>query len=150
MNYFVGHVVHIINRFPTSLLNNASPYENLFGIISDISNLKSFGCLAFATTLNNNRIKFQNRVDQCVFLGYESGMKGYKLYIIIDHKFLVSRIMQFYENVYPYTGVNDIDGNSTVVINKNDTDDIITKKTNDDKLSNRPIRKHNQPSYLNN
>lgn len=59
-NYFIGHVVRIINRLPTPFLNNASPFEKLYGRFPDYSKLKPFGCLAFMSTLQRNRSKIED------------------------------------------------------------------------------------------
>ncbi|CAH9101387.1 unnamed protein product [Cuscuta europaea] len=48
------NAVHIINRLPTSVLQNKSPYELLYNHPPDYTHLKIFGCLAFASTICSN------------------------------------------------------------------------------------------------
>jgi hypothetical protein len=75
-NYAVSHAPHLINRLPTKFLNNKSPYEVLNGNLPDISHLKVFGCLAFASTSSTNRSKLDSRSRKCLFLGFHLGTKG--------------------------------------------------------------------------
>lgn len=74
--YFIGHAVHLINRTPTPLLDDISPYEKLYGKPVDYSSLKLFGCLVYISTLTRDTQKFDNRAKVGIFIGHESGMKG--------------------------------------------------------------------------
>lgn len=68
----------LINRTPSPFLHNKTSYELLYQ--KPVDSLRVFGCLAFASTLPTQRTKFQPRARICVFLGYPTGMKAYKLY----------------------------------------------------------------------
>ena len=57
--FAVNHVVFLINVIPTPLLNNITPHEKLFGKPYDISFLKVFGCLCYASTITAHRKKNQ-------------------------------------------------------------------------------------------
>lgn len=80
--YFISHVVHIINRIPILLLHDMSPFEKLYNKKPYYSTLRSFGCLSYVSTLNRNRTTFDARFDKGVFIGFETGMKGYKIYCL--------------------------------------------------------------------
>ncbi|XP_071687950.1 uncharacterized protein [Rutidosis leptorrhynchoides] len=82
--------VYLINRTPTSLLNGKCPFELIYKRILNLSHLRVFGCLAFSTILNN-KDKFSERSEKCVFLGYSSVKKGYKLYSLDNKNCFVSR-----------------------------------------------------------
>lgn len=43
---FVMTTVHIINRLPTAVLHNKTPYEILYDKPADYNHLKAFGCLS--------------------------------------------------------------------------------------------------------
>jgi len=79
-SYAVIHAIFLINRVPTPILKQKSPYQLLYGFLPDIHSFKVFGCLCFASTLLAHRSKLQSRARKSVFLGYKSGTKGYVLY----------------------------------------------------------------------
>lgn len=67
--------VYIINRLPSTVLNNISPYEALYSKAPDYDSFKAFGCLAFTANTMLNHDKFQNRGIPCVFIGYPCTQK---------------------------------------------------------------------------
>lgn len=79
--------VYLINRLLSPLLSNKSPFELLYNRPSSLAHLKVFGCLCYATVVHPTH-KFDPRATRCVFVGYPTGQKGYKLYEIINKKFL--------------------------------------------------------------
>lgn len=59
--YAVKHAIYLINRLPSPILANKSPFEVLHGMVPDLQDLKVFGCLAFASTLQQGRLKLDPR-----------------------------------------------------------------------------------------
>lgn len=92
----------LINRLPSLLLGFKSPFELLLGRIPDYTKLKAFGSLCFASTLSKDRHKFSLRAKPCVFLGYPSGYKGYKLLDLESNSISVSRNVVFHEDHFPF------------------------------------------------
>ena len=101
-SYSVIHAIFLINRVPTPILQNHSPYELLYESKPDLSTLKTFGSLCFASTLSSNRSQFDPRSRKCVFLGLRTGVKGSVLLDIITNQIFVSRNVIFYDHILPY------------------------------------------------
>lgn len=94
--------VFLINRTPSKVLSNKTPYEILTSKVPDYSHLKTFGCLCYGSTSPKQRHKFQERARACVFLGYPSGYKGYKLLDLESNTVFISRNVVFHETLFPY------------------------------------------------
>lgn len=104
--------VYIINKLPSSVLNNRTPFQLVFNEEFDYSLLKSFGCLAFASNPTNSADKFVARGVPCIFLGYPPTQKGYRLLDLTTMKPFVSRDVQFNETIFP---LNNTDSQSYMV-----------------------------------
>jgi hypothetical protein len=94
--------VFLINRLPTPLLHDKSPFEVLTNKMPDFNGLRVFGCLCYSSTSTKNRDKFQPRAKACVFLGYPPGVKGYRLLDLETNIIYVSRNVVFHEDIFPF------------------------------------------------
>jgi len=93
---------YLINRFPSRVLEGNTSYALLFNQKPSYHNLRSFGCLCYASTLSHNKGKFQPRAPDCIFLGYPTGQKGYTVLILDSKKVCVSRDVHFHEHIFPF------------------------------------------------
>lgn len=100
----------MINRIPSSIIGNKTPFELLYGKKPKYDYLKVFGCLAFASTLTGERLKFNARARRCIFIGYPFAMKGYRLLDEETGKIFVSRNVIFHETVFPCRKMREIGG----------------------------------------
>ena len=93
--------VHLMNKCPSSSINGDTPDFRWYGKHSSYSELKIFGCKAFAHVKQG---KLDPRALMCVMLGYQKRVKGYSLWFIEpgNHKILISRDAIFLENDMPY------------------------------------------------
>ena len=71
------HAVHAINRIPSSIIHNQTPYEWLFGSPSDYHHLCSFGSACFVLLQPHEHKKLEPWSRLFCFLGYDETQKGY-------------------------------------------------------------------------
>ncbi|GJS10911.1 copia protein [Tanacetum coccineum] len=93
-------------KLPSSVLKGKSPYELVFNKKLSLKHLRVFGCLCFATILNNHD-KFSSRAEKCVLVGYSSFKKGYKLFSLERKQFIFSRDVKIFEKVFPFKTKHD-------------------------------------------
>ncbi|KAG8497256.1 hypothetical protein CXB51_008476 [Gossypium anomalum] len=84
----------LINRSLSIAIEKKTPQEVWSGNPANYSDLKIFGCPAYAHVDNR---KLEPRSIKCVFLGYKAGVKGYKLWCPENRKVVISRYIVFDE-----------------------------------------------------
>jgi hypothetical protein len=95
--------VCIINRLPSSVLGDVSPFFKLFNKGPDYSLFRSFGCSCFPLLRHYSTHKLMFRSKHCIFLGYSSTQRGYRCLDPVSCKVYVSRHVVFYESRFPAT-----------------------------------------------
>nr|GEX62887.1 retrotransposon protein, putative, Ty1-copia subclass [Tanacetum cinerariifolium] len=86
---------YLINMSPSVPLGKKTPIEVWSGSPTNYSDLRIFGCPAYAHVDNG---KLEPRAIKCIFLGYKSGVKGYKLWCPETKKIVISRNVIFNES----------------------------------------------------
>ena len=85
-----------INKMPSSVLNWATPYHQLF-----LNNLsvpivpKVFGCTCFVRDVRPQVSKLDPKSLKCIFVGYSRVQKGYKCYCPTLQRYFVSTDVTF-------------------------------------------------------
>jgi hypothetical protein len=105
-SYAILQATYIINRIPSPLLNNKSPYHLRFQHDPDLHELKVFGSLCYASTIQSHRTKLDSRARKSVYLGHKQGVKGAVLLDLTTKTIFISRHMTYHEHVFPYHSHN--------------------------------------------
>lgn len=89
--------VFVINRLPTPVLENKSPFETLFGIAPDYATFKPFGCRVFPCLHDYVENKLEPRSRPYIFLGYSSTHKGFRCLDPTSSRTVITRHARFDE-----------------------------------------------------
>eukprot|EP00253_Pinus_taeda_P007785 PITA_07785 len=95
----INTAVYLKNRSPTKCLGFKTPFEALFGLKPVVDHLKIFGSKAFAHIPKPDRKKLDPKALKCIFVGYGTEYKAYKLYNPVTHKVFASRDVIFHEQI---------------------------------------------------
>ena len=93
---------HLINKLPSPVLANQTPYYILHKTPPEYDHLKVFGCIAFAANPTFTSDKFENRGVPSIFLGYPTLKKGYLLLNLLTQKLFICRDVVFQETIFPF------------------------------------------------
>ncbi|KAM2091058.1 hypothetical protein ACFX1T_029593 [Malus domestica] len=96
----VNTAVYLINRCPTKALKKSIPFEAYSGRKPGIAHLKIFGSLCYVHIPSNLRHKLEQNSHKCIFVGYGSSEKGYRLFDPISRKIVLSRDVTFDEDSF--------------------------------------------------
>ena len=66
----------------------------------NISHLRVFGCEAYAHAPKERRQKLDDKSQKCIFIGYATNSKAYKLYDPVERKTIISRDVIFNEGTF--------------------------------------------------
>lgn len=93
---------YIINMLPSSVLNNVSPFEKLFGTKHDYTMLRAFGSACYPYLRPLGEHKFEPKSLKCVFLGYHTQYKGYRCLHPPTGKVFITIHAVFDESCFPF------------------------------------------------
>ena len=120
----IATAAYIRNRVPTSARK------------PDISNLKVFGCMAYAHIPDNERRKLDKKAIKCRLVGYCKKSKGYRLYDEKSKKIFIRRDVIFNETDFGQGGIR----NDKYYVNLEE----ITHPTEDENPQEKPRRSERQ------
>ena len=114
----VSTACFFINRMPSSVLNWATPYDQLFPNNSLFPiDPKVFGCTCFVRDVHPQVSKLDPKSLKCIFVGYSCVQKGYRCYYpTLRHSF-VSTDVTFFETT-PFSL-------SSLVTSQGEDDDLL-------------------------
>lgn len=90
--------IHILNRCPTTALEDKTPSEAWNGFKPDVDYFRVFGCLAHVHIPDQRRSKLDDKSRPYVFLGVSKESKAYRLFDPTTKKICVSRDVKFEED----------------------------------------------------
>src|SRR3954468_765352 len=76
----VNHAGYLINRSPLTTIDLQIPEEIWRGEAVDYSTLRIFDCPAFSLVGSHKRNKFEAKSRKCKFIGFTTGVKGFRLW----------------------------------------------------------------------
>ncbi|KAL4565872.1 hypothetical protein LXL04_029978 [Taraxacum kok-saghyz] len=100
-SFAVTTASYLINRLPTTTLQNDSPYFRLFQKLPNYDKLRNFGCLAYPWLRPYSQHKLQSRSKPCIFIGYSESQSAYHLLDPLTNKIHTSRHVHFVEDPPP-------------------------------------------------
>lgn len=90
--------VYLRNRSPTKAVDRMTPFEAWMGEKPKVDHLRIFGCAAYAHVAKDERRKLDPKARKCIFLGYGTETKGYRLYDPERRRVFYSRDVLFNES----------------------------------------------------
>jgi len=94
----VVNAAYTRNRCPSRALPSITPKEAWSGRKLYISQLRVFGCIAYAMVPDEKRGKLDAKGTKCLFLGYCEGSKAYRLMCVQSKKIIKCRDVEFMED----------------------------------------------------
>ena len=100
---------YLVNRSPFCGIYFKTLEEVWSGKKPSLSHLRVLGCAVYA---HQREGELDPRAIKCIFLGYDDGTKGYRLWSNDSNKgkLIISRDVVFNENIFPCLETNPIVG----------------------------------------
>ena len=101
----ISTACYLVNRSPHTSIDFQIPEEVWSGNPVDYSSLRIFGCPVYAHVNNG---KLAPRAVKCMFLGYASESKGYRMWCPESKKVIQSRDVTFNETAMLSSGKDSV------------------------------------------
>ncbi|KAE9307328.1 hypothetical protein PR003_g21021 [Phytophthora rubi] len=99
----------IINRIPNTVTVK-TPYEIVYQKKPQLKNLKVFGALGYGHIPDEKRRKLDAKAFKCRFLGYEDGVKGYRVLNVETGQVKIVRTVKFMETTSTGDFMTEVEG----------------------------------------
>ena len=76
----MGTTCYLVKRSRSLVPDDKSPQEVWTGKKPSLTHIKVFGCEAYVHVPKENMSKLDKKDENCIFIGYQDGLKGYKLW----------------------------------------------------------------------
>ena len=93
-SYAIKHVVFLINRVPSPVIKNKTPFELLFNQKPDFSIIKVFGSLCYSSTHHPLK-KFDPQYRRVISWGFKMEQRGILSWILTLEKFSCQEMSSF-------------------------------------------------------
>ncbi|KAL4035058.1 hypothetical protein IC575_003732 [Cucumis melo] len=90
--------IYLLNISPTKAVMNKTPFEVWYGKKPNVSHLRVFCCISYALVPSQVRQKLDKKSEKCIFVGYCTQSKAYRLYNPLNGKILTRRDVVFDES----------------------------------------------------
>jgi hypothetical protein len=81
---------YMVNKSPSSTLDDKTPQEVWIGKKPSLTHIKVFVYDAYVHVPKENKSKLDKNAKKCIFIGYKYGLKGYKLWNLETKKVVYS------------------------------------------------------------
>ncbi|KAK4325723.1 hypothetical protein Pmani_003666 [Petrolisthes manimaculis] len=129
---------YLKNRSPARALNGKTPCQALMGKKPSVHHLRIFGCVCYAHVPKDERRKLDPKSVKCIFLGYGSEVKGYRLFDLEKKRILNSRDVTFDESNYEFKKEKDVVQTETPTIEIMHSEEWVSD--DDDEQLDLPVR----------
>lgn len=97
----VNTVSYILNRVSSRTLHGATPFTKWYVEPPDVSYFQEFGSMCYGHIPKQIQQKLDNKARECLFVGYYTTAKAYRLWCLSKHKIITTRDVIFDEESPP-------------------------------------------------
>lgn len=93
----INTAVYVLNRVSSRTLHGDTPYTKWYGLKPDVSYFRIFGSLCYAHIPKPLCRKLDSKARECIFVGYCTTSKAYRLWCPREKKIVITRDVIFDE-----------------------------------------------------
>ncbi|KAK3894704.1 hypothetical protein Pcinc_001550 [Petrolisthes cinctipes] len=123
---------YLNNRSPARALKGKTPCQALMGKKPTVHHLRVFGCVCYAHVPKDEWRQLDPKSVKCIFLGYGSEVKGYRLFDLDKKRILNSRDVIFDESHYEFKKEKDVVQTETPTIEIMHSEEWVSDDDDDD------------------